>query len=398
LDKKFESVKADENNKKWDVISKREQELYDANTDIRSCFERDYTRILHSNAYRRLKHKTQVFYSPENDHICTRIEHVNYVESISYTISNYLGLNTELAKAIAAGHDVGHSPFGHAGEKVLSEISKRDIGQSFWHERNGLYMVDYIELLEDRNGKKKNLDLTYAVRDGIISHCGEIDENSLYPRTEAIDLEKEYQYPNQYSPYTWEGCVVKISDKISYIGRDIEDAIKLGFISKDLKELEEILGREVNNSIIINTLVRDVCENSSLENGIRLSKESIDLMDTIKDYNYKNIYLSQRMKPSNEFFRIVINQIYETLKATYKGEESYKEINKLARYCPNLANGFIGFIENYWNISDRNELKLDNKILYNINNKSDYLKAIITYISGMTDKFAIDMYNEIIRF
>lgn len=259
-------------------------------------------------------------------------------------------------------------------------------------------MVDYIELLEDRNGKKKNLDLTYAVRDGIISHCGEIDENSLYPRTEAIDLEKEYQYPNQYSPYTWEGCVVKISDKISYIGRDIEDAIKLGFISKDLKELEEILGREVNNSIIINTLVRDVCENSSLENGIRLSKESIDLMDTIKDYNYKNIYLSQRMKPSNEFFRIVINQIYETLKATYKGEESYKEINKLARYCPNLANGFIGFIENYWNISDRNELKLDNKILYNINNKSDYLKAIITYISGMTDKFAIDMYNEIIRF
>lgn len=398
MDKKFESVKADENNKKWDVISKREQELYDANTDIRSCFERDYTRILHSNAYRRLKHKTQVFYSPENDHICTRIEHVNYVESISYTISNYLGLNTELAKAIAAGHDVGHSPFGHAGEKVLSEISKRDIGQSFWHERNGLYMVDYIELLEDRNGKKKNLDLTYAVRDGIISHCGEIDENSLYPRTEAIDLEKEYQYPNQYSPYTWEGCVVKISDKISYIGRDIEDAIKLGFISKDLKELEEILGREVNNSIIINTLVRDVCENSSLENGIRLSKESIDLMDTIKDYNYKNIYLSQRMKPSNEFFRIVINQIYETLKATYKGEESYKEINKLARYCPNLANGFIGFIENYWNISDRNELKLDNKILYNINNKSDYLKAIITYISGMTDKFAIDMYNEIIRF
>ena len=398
MDKKFESVKADENNKKWDVISKREQELYDANTDIRSCFERDYTRILHSNAYRRLKHKTQVFYSPENDHICTRIEHVNYVESISYTISNYLGLNTELAKAIAAGHDVGHSPFGHAGEKVLSEISKRDIGQSFWHERNGLYMVDYIELLEDRNGKKKNLDLTYAVRDGIISHCGEIDENSLYPRTEAIDLEKEYQYPNQYSQYTWEGCVVKISDKISYIGRDIEDAIKLGFISKDLKELEEILGREVNNSIIINTLVRDVCENSSLENGIRLSKESIDLMDTIKDYNYKNIYLSQRMKPSNEFFRIVINQIYETLKATYKGEESYKEINKLARYCPNLANGFIGFIENYWNISDRNELKLDNKILYNINNKSDYLKAIITYISGMTDKFAIDMYNEIIRF
>ena len=398
MEKKFINVSANENNPLWNKIIMRETPLYKRDNDLRTDFERDYTRVIYTNAYRRMKHKTQVFFSPTNDHICTRIEHVNNVESISYTIANALGLNTSLTKAIATAHDIGHSPFGHRGEKILSNISQKEIGETFWHEKNGLEFVDKIELLEDNSKNMQNLNLTYAVRDGIISHCGEIDENSLYPRTEAIDLEKEYQYPNQYSPYTWEGCVVKISDKISYIGRDIEDAIKLGFISKDLKELEEILGREVNNSIIINTLVRDVCENSSLENGIRLSKESIDLMDTIKDYNYKNIYLSQRMKPSNEFFRIVINQIYETLKATYKGEESYKEINELARYCPNLANGFIGFIENYWNISDRNELKLDNKILYNINNKSDYLKAIITYISGMTDKFAIDMYNEIIRF
>ena len=175
----------------------RETEIYKRDKDIRSEFERDYTRIIHSNAFRRLKHKTQVFYSPENDHICTRIEHVLYVESVSYTIAKYLGLNTELTRAIATGHDLGHSPFGHEGERILSEIAKKDIGESFWHEKNGLDYVQKIELLEDYNQNKQNLNLTYAVRDGIISHCGEIDENRVKPREEFIDL-NDYKTPNQY--------------------------------------------------------------------------------------------------------------------------------------------------------------------------------------------------------
>ena len=130
MEKKFEKYRADENNSKWENIIKRKEELYNRKNDIRSDFERDYTRIIHSQAYRRMKHKTQVFFSPQNDHICTRIEHVTHVESISYTIANYLGLNTELTKAIATGHDIGHTPFGHQGEKILSEISKREIGES----------------------------------------------------------------------------------------------------------------------------------------------------------------------------------------------------------------------------------------------------------------------------
>ena len=117
---------ANENNIKWQNMIKREKPLYSRNNDMRTEFERDYTRIIHSTAYRRMKHKTQVYFSPQNDHICTRIEHVVYVDSISYTIAKYLGLNTELTKAIATSHDIGHSPFGHQGEKVLSEISKRD--------------------------------------------------------------------------------------------------------------------------------------------------------------------------------------------------------------------------------------------------------------------------------
>ena len=203
-------------NVNWDKLISRKVEN-DKEDDIRSDFELDYNRILHTTAYRRLKHKTQVFYAPKNDHICTRIEHVNHVESISYTIAKYLGLNTELTRAIAVAHDLGHSPFGHKGEKLLSEITEKDIGEKFWHEWNGLNLVDNTELLQDYNHNRKNLNLTYAVRDGIISHCGEIDENALKPRSEYINLETEYTYPNEYAPYTWEACVVKISDKISYM-------------------------------------------------------------------------------------------------------------------------------------------------------------------------------------
>ena len=132
----LKNVAASENNEKWENIIKRENKLYSRGNDIRSEFERDYTRIIHNLAFRRMKHKTQVFFSPVNDHICTRMEHVILVESISDTIANYLGLNTRLTKAIAIAHDIGHSPFGHQGERILSEISKRDIGKTFWHEKN----------------------------------------------------------------------------------------------------------------------------------------------------------------------------------------------------------------------------------------------------------------------
>ena len=198
----FKNHSANKNNPKWENIISRKSPLYFREKDVRSPFERDYTRIIHSNAYRRLKHKTQVFFSPNNDHICTRSEHVTHVDSISYTIANYLGLNTELTKAIATAHDIGHSPFGHAGERILSDISQKELRVPFWHEKNGVTFVDKIELLEDENKFKQNLNLTYGVRDGIISHCGEIDENILKPRDEFIDL-NDYSLPNQYSPYTW---------------------------------------------------------------------------------------------------------------------------------------------------------------------------------------------------
>ena len=390
--KKFENYAANENNPNWDKIISRQSPLYNRNNFMRSEFERDYTRIIHSTAYRRLKHKTQVFFSPENDHICTRIEHVTHVESISYTIAKNLGLNTELTKAISVAHDVGHSPFGHEGEKILSEISNRDLGISFWHERNGLELVDNIELLEDTERFKQNLDLTYGVRDGIISHCGEIDENCLKPRDEFIDL-NDYTFPNQYAPYTWEGCVVKISDKISYLCRDIEDAITLK-IFKDIPGEEDI----INNTNLINNLIYDLCENSSPEKGLCLSENSLNLMNRIKAFNYKYIYASDRIKPSTRYFRVVINDIYNLLISMYVGKNTLHKLENFSNIYPNLCRSFMNFMNNYYDFGNRENSNLKNKILFSIDNEKDFCKSIIYYISGMTDNFAIETYNEIIHF
>lgn len=397
MENKFKDYAANKNNTKWENMIRREKEIYKRKNDIRSEFERDYTRILHCTAYRRLKHKTQVFFSPENDHICTRIEHVMHVESVSYTIAKYLGLNTELTRAIATGHDLGHSPFGHEGEKVLSEILQKDIGETFWHERNGLEYVDKIELLEDYNKNKQNLNLTYAVRDGIISHCGEIDENELKPREEYINLD-EYTKPNQYAPYTWEACVVKVADKISYLGRDIEDAITLGILDENLEELYKILQSKkvINNTVIINYLVRDLCENSSIEKGLCFSDETFKLVKEIKEFNYRNIYKTTKTNASSRYFKILLHEIYHTLKDGYDGEKTLEKMEKMKKIYPQIFAGFEQWLSYYWNL-ERKETN-HNDILFDIKNEKDYYKAIIYYISGMTDNFAIGTYNKIIGF
>lgn len=401
MKKKFINVSANENNPLWDKIIMRETPLYKRDNDLRTDFERDYTRVIYTNAYRRMKHKTQVFFSPTNDHVCTRIEHVNNVESISYTVANALGLNTSLTKAIATAHDIGHSPFGHRGEKILSNISQKEIGETFWHEKNGLDVVDKIELLEDNNGFRKNLDLTYGVRDGIISHCGEVNEKSLKPRGEFIDLQT-YITPNQYSPFTWEGCVVKISDKISYISRDIEDAILLGLLDNSLEELHEILKFEkkaiINNSVIINKLIFDLCKNSNPNDGLIFSDESLQLLDNIKAFNYKNIYYSDKVLASEKYFELVLTQIFKILKSAYDKENTLENLNKMKKNYNSVVTPFIKWINCYWNLTDRENTNLQNKVLFDINNEKDYLKAIIYYISGMTDNYAIECYNNIIGF
>lgn len=385
-------VAATEKNENWENIIKREEKLYSRDNDIRSDFERDYTRIIHSSGFRRMKHKTQVFFSPSNDHICTRIEHVIHVESISYTIAKYLGLNTQLTKAIAISHDIGHSPFGHKGEKVLSKILEKDVGETLWHEKNGLDMVDKIELLEDPYGKKQNMNLTYAVRDGIISHCGEIDENNLRPRSEFIDL-NNYDKPNKFAPYTWEGCVVKIADKISYLGRDIADAITLGIMDDNLDDLYKILDCSdgvINNTVIINDFIYDLCRNSSIENGLCFSSDMLNKINKLKKFNYEKIYYSKKLEISFDYFSLILTTIYDLLKETFFYKDDIK------RDFPKLVDDFEKWLKNYWTL-ERNPDNA-NKAFIETTNLKDYCKAVIYYISGMTDNYAIDMYNKIIGF
>lgn len=401
MDLKFSSVAATPSNPNWNNLISRKDELYKKANDVRSEFERDYDRIIYCNAYRRLKHKTQVFFLPKNDHICTRIEHVNNVDATSYTIAKALGLNTTLTRAISISHDIGHSPFGHKGEQILNQICLEHNLEPFWHERNGLNFVDNIELLTNVNNEEKNLNLTYAVRDGIISHCGEIDEISLRPRTEFIDLEKDYINLNQYSPYTWEACVVKISDKISYLGRDIEDAISMGILDSNLNELYDLLEQprsaNLNNTNIIGDLIADLCINSSLEEGLKFSETTFEKIKRLKQFNYKYIYKHKCMKPSERYFSLVLTEIFNTLNECYAGMNTLENLNSIKPFYTKVIDTFIKWISCYWNIeTDRTHLK--NKILYDMNNIKDYQTAIITYISGMTDSYAIETYNDIVKY
>ena len=386
----------------------REEDLYLRNNEVRTEFERDYTRILHSLAYRRLKHKTQVFFNTQNDHICTRMEHVAHVESVSYMIAKSLGLNCELTKSIAIGHDLGHAPFGHEGEYVIRKIVKDNLGKSFWHEKNGLRAVDKLDLLSDDKGSLTNLNLTYAVRDGIICHCGEVDENGISPRNENIDL-NTIQNPGEVQPYTWEGCVVKISDKIAYLGRDIEDALLLKIISRD--DLQDIykLGHQhgqktINTSVIINELVSDLIEHSNVENGICFSNEKQNFINSIKKFNYEKIYNNKQFNYYKKYAHLVINSIFEELSLYYDGENTIKNLqNNIDKRYRFLISDFKGWIIKYCDesIINTKDLKtsLNNKKIYGVLKTEEiYKEAIIDFISGMTDSYAIKCFNELISF
>ena len=329
----FKDHRCDENNPKWEQAIKREIPIYGRNNEIRTEFERDYTRILHSEAFRRLKHKTQVFYAPHNDHICTRMEHVMHVASVASTIAKYLGLNEQLASAIAMGHDIGHAPFGHHGEDCLNGLLEQKEGanapKKFWHERNSLFFADYIETLQDPNEIEQPLNLTYAVRDGLICHCGEIDQQGIKPRNEAIDL-YSMKRPGFIQPFTWEGCVVKIADKIAYLGRDIEDArayhiidmasyrqlreivgSTLGFEGKGARALRS--GKAVNTTVLINDLIVDLCEQSSPEKGLCFSDEYFRFILELKKFNFANIYNHWRLGEFATYSENIIKTIYSTL-------------------------------------------------------------------------------------
>jgi dGTPase len=355
------------------------------------------------------------------------MEHVMHVASVSTTIAKYLGLNAELTQSIAIGHDIGHAPFGHTGEDILNSlISFKSDGQNspkkFWHERNSLFFADFIETLQDPEGTEKNLDLTYAVRDGLICHCGEIDQQELKPRDHAMDL-YDIRRPGMTAPFTWEGCIVKISDKIAFLGRDIEDARAYHLLDMaSYRQLREIVastlgfgpdkknsvhttsgvhrsGRAVNTTVLINDMIVDLTQNSDPQSGICFSQPYFKFITELKRFSYANIYNNWRLIEFQHYAQDILGCIYRTLMKTQVYAQNRK-MEQCFKYAPNLKKTFIDWLTKYSNYDPEKKsiMRFCTKEVFDINNDESYEKCVIEYISGMTDQFAITVYHEIISF
>ena len=260
--------------------------------DIRPNFFHDIDKIIYSLSYMRYLDKTQVFSRIENDHISKRITHVQMVSKIARTIGRALNLNEDLIEAIALGHDIGHTPLGHFGETLLNEISIRELNLYFAHN---IQSVRHLMCVEN-NGRGFNLSI--QVLDGIMCHNGEMLNSKYEPvKKDTLEFLRDYQLSykdletsRKMHPMTLEGCVVRISDIIGYIGRDIEDAVRLNRIKlEDIpSNITNVLGK--TNSSIVNTIVLDIIENSINKPYIKMSDKVFKALFELKKFNYKNIY------------------------------------------------------------------------------------------------------------
>ncbi|MDX1708026.1 MAG: HD domain-containing protein [Desulfobacterales bacterium] len=281
-------------------------------TDYRQAFAIDVDRILHAHAYARYIDKTQVFYLVQNDHITHRVLHVQLVSKIARTIGRYLGLNEDLIEAIALGHDIGHAPFGHDGERYLSKLCQdREIG-AFQHNVQSVQFLDKVE----RKGLGWNLCL--QTLDGILCHDGEVHNQLLKPVSEkdfnVLDDEMQRKIKDPATglvPMTLEGCVVRIADTIAYIGRDIEDAIRLKLINRsDLPRASvEILG-STNGTIVFN-LVTDIIQNSFQKDYVAFSADVSQALQRLKKFNLERIYLNPAIKAHSAKLETLFGFLFE---------------------------------------------------------------------------------------
>ncbi len=350
------------------VLHRRQQPREGEDRDLRGPFFRDTTAIVHSYPFRRMKHKTQVFFAPKNDHICTRIEHVMHVATIAATICRTLGLDGDLAWAIGLGHDLGHTPFGHLGENILSEIRGID---GFRHEIYSLRVVDHLA------SHGRGLNLTYAVRDGIINHCGEKFEQSLAPDHQEKDLSAIDK--RDHLPSTWEGVVVRMSDKIAYLGRDLEDAIQLGLVHPDEipRSGQDVLGR--TNSRIIDNLVTDLI-NTSLRTGtVGFSDEVYHAFLEVKEFNYARIYTNPALAGYHQYFKRVLKTLFRYLQDLF--QQYGDNLGSYQREGNTLAARFGDYLDKMRHVYEREE--------------SSPEQVVFDYIAGMTDDYAIESVQEI---
>ena len=292
--------------------------------DIRPEYQRDRDRILHSKSFRRLKHKTQVFLAPEGDHYRTRLTHTLEVAQIARTIAKSLFMNESLAEAIALGHDLGHTPFGHSGEEILNKLCST----GFTHSRQSVRLVEVLE--KDGQG----LNLTKEVRDGILNH-------GLSAR-----------------PSTLEGDIVRLSDKIAYINHDIDDAIRGKiFKEEDLpREYTDVLGHSVRERL--NTMIRDIIENSQNKPAIVMSPPMEKAMKDLREWMFNTVYSNSVAKAEEGRAQMMIQFLYKY-------------------YMDHVEILPAEYLRLMWDRGERRE------------------RVVCDYIAGMSDRFAIDMFEEL---
>ena len=344
------------------ILLKEDKRLKE--NESRTAFSKDTDRIIHSMSYTRYIDKTQVYSFIENDHITHRVLHVQLVSKIARTIGNILNLNLDLIEAIALGHDVGHTPFGHTGENFLNDICIKEKIGYFKHNAQSVRSLKDIE----------DLNITLQTLDGILAHNGEMLQNEYKPKEKTVEqflkeLEesfKEEKYSKKITPMTLEGCVVRICDIIAYIGRDIEDAIMVGSIKREdvPKEITDVLGN--NNSIIVDKIIKDIIINSYGKGYISFSEDVYQALFALKKWNNKHIYHSKEAVKNQD----IIERYF------YKLYEKYKEY-----------------------LDDNNQESNDskNRLYEFVNGRSqDYIKntskerMIIDYMAGQTDNYFLN--------
>jgi dGTPase len=311
-----------------DAVRRFPEERLD--TGHRQNYAVDSDRILHSLAYTRYIDKTQVFYLVDDDHITHRVLHVQLASKISRTIGRFLRLNEDLIEAIALGHDIGHCPFGHDGEAYLSELCEAHGIGPFQHN---LQSVRFLEKIEK---KGRGWNLTLQTLDGIVCHDGEIHSHELVPEPEKTfdrfdrDIAKKQADPSMaLTPMTLEGCVMRMADTISYIGRDIEDAIRLNLIKRDQipRACVKRLGK--TNGTIVYTLVTDLIKNSYDKPSIAFSLEVSEALKILREFNLNHIYLDSKIKPDSnkikELFHVLFEGYIKDLKAGSEDSIIFKE-------------------------------------------------------------------------
>ena len=345
--------------------------LRDVMNDFRTPFFRDIDRIIYTLAFTRYSDKTQVFSFKSNDHLTKRMIHVQYVSKIARTIGRALALNEDLIEASALGHDLGHTPFGHVGEEILNKISL-DCGEGYFNHN-----IHSVRLLMDIENYGKGKDITLQTLDAIMCHNGELPQSEYHPvKKTKEEFLKEYKLSykdktiiKKLRPMTLEGCVVRISDLIAYLGRDIEDAMRLNIVSfKDIPDsIKKYLGN--NNRDIVNSLINDVIENSLDKSYIKVSDEVYNAIVDLKDFNYKNIYAKAYTKEE----RISLERMLNTLFNCYMNDLKYnnKDSNIIKSYLSNMNDEY--------------------------KNSNSHERIVIDYIAGMTDDYCRSEYNKYVK-